>query len=39
LEKPFSIRSDRLKLSNAVLWFDGAGKKCVGKSSKLVLGD
>ena len=39
LKNPFAIRGDRLKLSNAVIWFDGAGKKIVGKSSKLVLGD
>lgn len=39
LDKPFAIRSDRLKLSNACIWFDGGGKKCIGKSAKLVLGD
>lgn len=39
LEKPFAIRSDRFKLSNAILYWGGAGVKCVSKTCKLVLGD
>ena len=39
IEKPFAIRSDRLKLSNALIYFQGAGTKVVSKSAKLVLGD
>lgn len=39
IEKPFAIRSDRLKLSNAIIYWQGAGTKVVSKSSKLVLGD
>lgn len=39
IEKPFAIRSDRLKLSNAVIYWQGAGSKIVSKSAKLVLGD
>lgn len=39
IDKPFAIRSDRLRLSNAVIWFSGAGTKCIGKSAKLCLGD
>ena len=39
IEKPFAIRSDRLKLSNAIIYWQGAGTKIVSKSAKLVLGD
>lgn len=39
LEKPFAIRSDRFKLSNALIWWAGAGAKIVSKSCKLVIGD
>lgn len=39
IEKPFAIRSDRLKLSNAIIHFQGAGRKIVSKSCKMVLGD
>lgn len=39
IEKPFAIRSDRLKLSNAIIYWQGAGSKIVSKSAKLVLGD
>ena len=39
IEKPFAIRSDRLKLSNALIYWQGAGTKIVSKSAKLVLGD
>ena len=39
IEKPFAIRADRLKLSNAIIYWQGAGTKIVSKSAKLVLGD
>lgn len=39
IEKPFAIRSDRLKLSNALIYWQGAGSPIVSRSSKLVLGD
>ena len=39
IEKPFAIRNDRLKLSNAIIYMQGAGTKIVSKSAKLVLGD
>lgn len=39
IEKPFAIRSDRLKLSNALIYWQGAGTKIVSRSSKMVLGD
>lgn len=39
LKKPFALRGDRLKLSNAVVYWQGAGVKVVSKSAKLVLGD
>jgi hypothetical protein len=39
IEKPFAIRSDRLKLSNALIYWQGAGSKIVSKSAKLVLAD
>lgn len=39
IEKPYAIRSDRLKLSNSITYFQGAGAKVVSKSAKLVLGD
>ena len=39
IEKPFSIRSDRLKLSNAIIYWQGAGTKIVSKSCKMVVGD
>lgn len=39
INKPFAIRSDRLKLSNAIIYWQGAGAKVVSRSSKLVLGD
>lgn len=39
LEKPFAIRSDRFRLSNAIVYWAGAGAKIVSKSCKLVIGD
>lgn len=39
LEKPFAIRSDRFRLSNALIYWQGAGTKIVSKSCKLVIGD
>jgi hypothetical protein len=39
IEKPFAIRSDRLKLSNNLIYWQGAGTKIVSKSAKMVLGD
>ena len=39
IEKPFAIRADRLRLSNAIIYWQGAGTKIVSKSAKLVLGD
>lgn len=39
LERPFAIRADRLQLSNALIYWQGAGTKIVSKSAKLVLGD
>lgn len=39
IEKPFAIRSDRFKLSNALIYWQGAGSKIVSKSCKLVLAD
>lgn len=39
IEKPFAIRSDRLKLSSGIVYWQGAGTKIVSKSCKLVLGD
>lgn len=39
LEKPFAIRSDRIKLSNGLAYVQGAGVKIVSRSCKLVLAD
>ena len=39
LEKPFAIRSDRFKLSNAIIYWCGMGAKAISKSCKLVIGD
>ena len=39
LEQPFAIRSDRIKLSNALAYFQGAGSKIVSRTCKLVLAD
>lgn len=39
IEKPFAIRSDRIKLSNCIAYFLGNGSKIVSRSCKLVLGD
>ena len=39
LTKPFAIRSDRLKMSNAIIHWQGAGRKIVSKSCKMVVGD
>lgn len=39
IEKPFAIRGDRFKLSNAIIYWQGAGSKVVSKSCKLVLAD
>ena len=39
LEKPFAIRSDRIKLSNGLAYVQGAGTKIVSRSCKLVLAD
>lgn len=39
INAPFAIRNDRVKLSNAILYWQGAGSKVVSKSAKLVLAD
>lgn len=39
LDRPFAIRTDRLQLSHAIIYWQGAGVKIVSKSAKLVLGD
>ena len=39
LQQPFAIRSDRIKLSNALAYFQGAGSKIVSRTCKLVLAD
>lgn len=39
IEQPFAIRSDRLKLSKNLIYWQGAGTKIVSKSAKMVLGD
>lgn len=39
IEQPFAIRSDRLKLSKNLIYWQGAGTKIVSKSCKFVLGD
>lgn len=39
IEKPFAIRSDRLKLSNALIYWQSAASKVVSRSCKMVCGD
>jgi len=39
LNLPFAVRSDRIRLSNAFVYFQGAGSKVVSRSAKLVIGD
>lgn len=39
LKKPFAIRGDRMKLSNSLIFFGGAGNKIVSRSCKMVVGD
>lgn len=39
IQKPFAIRSDRLKLSNATIHWQGCGRKIVSKSCRMVCGD
>lgn len=39
LERPFAIRSDRIKLSNAICYLQGAGRKIVSRTCQLVLAD
>lgn len=39
LKKPWSTRSDRIKLSNAVIHFMGAGSKIVARSAQIVFCD
>lgn len=39
LELPFAIRSDRLRTSNNLIYFGGAGTKCVSRSCKMTCAD
>ena len=39
IDNPFAIRSDRLKLSNALIYWQGGGVKIVSKSCKLTVAD
>ena len=39
LSLPFAVRKDRIKLSNALVYFQGAGSKVVSRSCKLVIAD
>ena len=39
LKKPFAIRGDRMRLSNSLIYWGGAGNKIVSRSCKLVVGD
>ena len=40
IDKPFAIRSDRLKLSNALIyWLGAGGSRISSRSSSLVVGD
>lgn len=39
IEKPFAIRGDRLKLSNALIYWGSAATKILSKSCALILGD
>lgn len=39
LNLPFAIKSDRIKLSNSVLYWQGAGTPAVSRSCQLVAGD
>ena len=39
IQQPFAIRSDRLKLSKNLIYWQGAGTKIVSKSCKMVLAD
>ena len=40
IEKPFAIRSDRLKLSNALIyWLGAGGSRISSRSASLVIGD
>ena len=40
INKPFAIRSDRLKLSNALIyWLGAGGSRISSRSAQLVIGD
>lgn len=39
INMPFAVRSDRIKLSNALIYYQGAGSKIVSRSAKLVIAD
>lgn len=39
LDMPFAVRNDRLKLSNALIYWQGAGSKAVSRSCKLCIAD
>lgn len=39
LQLPFAIRSDRIKTANNLIYFGGAGTKCVSRSCKMTCAD